>query len=83
MKGIRNGRAGGILGMKAEDVKGWLEDMVEEEEEGTEGKGDTWKIFDKLIQVIWETGEMPQQMMWVMVVLVPKGGGQLPRHWPP
>ena len=31
--------------------------------------------FAKLIQIIWELGQIPQQMQWMIVVLLPKGGG--------
>ena len=40
-----------------------------------EGAGDRWRAFLKLIQAIWEQGCIPQQMQWVIVVLLPKGGG--------
>ena len=29
----------------------------------------------QLVRVIWDTGTVPRQMMWVIVVLLPKGGG--------
>ena len=29
----------------------------------------------ELIQIIWAEGEIPQQMGWMTVVLLPKGGG--------
>ncbi len=29
----------------------------------------------KLIQAIWEQGYIPRQMMWVIIVLIPKGNG--------
>ena len=44
---LRNGRAGGGSGMRAEDIKSWLRDVEREEEaekegeEGHEGAGDT------------------------------------------
>ena len=38
--GMRNGRAGSVFGMKAEDLKGWLQGVVSEEKEGGgEGRG--------------------------------------------
>ena len=36
-----------------------------------------WRIFVELIQTIWEHGEIPEQMSWMVVVLLPKGGGNL------
>ena len=61
--------------MRAEDIKGWIHSIVEEEEEDTEGAGDNWRLFVTLIQTIWQTGEIPQQMLWIIIVLLPKGGG--------
>ena len=29
----------------------------------------------KLIQTVWNTGRIPQQMMWTIIVLIPKCGG--------
>ena len=34
-----------------------------------------WRIFVSLIKEIWEHGEVPRQMLWMVVVLLPKGGG--------
>jgi len=72
---LRNGRSGGAAKIRAEDIKQWLRGMIEEEEKGTEGAGDKWRLFVKLIQTIWRTGVLPQQMYWVIIVLIPKGGG--------
>ena len=47
----------------------------ENEKEGNAGAGDSWRTFLKLIERLWETGCIPQQMMWMVIVLIPKGGG--------
>jgi hypothetical protein len=73
--GLKNGRAGGSGGVRAEHIKSWLRDMIEEEEKGTENAGDIWRLFVRLIQIIWDKGEIPRQMLWMVVVLLPKGGG--------
>ena len=39
------------------------------------GKGDNWRLFTKLAQAVWEHGKIPPQILWVVVVLIPKGGG--------
>jgi len=52
VKGLRNGRAGGVSGIRAEHMKEWLTGMIEEEEQGTEGKSDRWRSFVKLINTI-------------------------------
>ena len=68
-------RAGGVSRIRAEDVKGRLQDMEQEEadEEGCDNTGDTWRLVGRLMQHIWETGNIPQQMMLTIVVLIPKG----------
>ena len=38
---MKNGRAGGAAGMRAEDIKGWLCGMEQEEESGNAEAGDT------------------------------------------
>ena len=34
-----------------------------------------WDIFVQLIKLIFEKGELPTQMLWVVIVLLPKGNG--------
>ena len=81
VRGLRNGRAGGTRGIWAETIKGWLRGMEREEweEEGKAGAGDAWRMFLKLIERLWETGCIPQQMLWMVIVLLPKGGGDYRR----
>ena len=76
MGSLQNGSAVGATGMKAEHLKEWLTDVKHEEaEEGVEGIGDCWQTFVQLLQVVWESGTVPTQMMWMIIVLLPKGGG--------
>ena len=44
-------------------------------EKGKEHAWDLWHLFNQLIQTIWDKGEILRQMMWRVVVLLPKGGG--------
>jgi hypothetical protein len=39
------------------------------------GEGDSWHLFVGLIQAILTQGKIPQQLTWVIVVLLSKGGG--------
>jgi hypothetical protein len=77
--GLTNGRAGGASGMRAEHVKEWLLGALEEEDPESQGNfvgtGDKWKLFVKLVQAVWNHGIIPRQMLWGIVVLIPKGGG--------
>jgi hypothetical protein len=70
--------------MKVEHLKGWLDEIqckekAARENPGREGAdmdlGCKWRIFVELIQIVWEQEEIPEQMSWMVVVLLPKGGG--------
>jgi hypothetical protein len=39
------------------------------------GASHKWRIFVELIQAIWNRGKIPEQMSWMIVVFLPKGGG--------
>jgi hypothetical protein len=68
--------------MCAEHVKAWLWGIMEEEDpkgQGNEGKGANWELFVQLVQVIWTHGIIPCQMLWSIVVLIPKRQGRLLR----
>jgi hypothetical protein len=75
---LPSGRAGGASKMRAEDIKRWLccITLEEDPEKGTNnmGKGNNWRLLVGLIQMIWTQGKIPQQLTWVIVVLLPKGG---------
>ena len=77
--GLTSGRAGGASGMRAEDVKAWLHGIrLEEDPEvglNNIGAGDNGPMFVLLVQAIWDHGEIPPQLLWVIIVLIPKGGG--------
>ena len=66
--------------MRAEDLKAWLKGVEWEEktarggEEGHTGTGDTWRLFVRLLQHVWDTWEIPRQMLRSTVVLILKGG---------
>ncbi len=84
MRGLKNGQAAGATGMKAKHLKGWLDKIQCKEKAARENTGREgadpglslkWRIFVESIQVIWERGEIPKQMSWMVVVLLLKGGG--------
>jgi hypothetical protein len=86
VSGLKNGRAGGATGMRAEHVKAWLADIRHEEKVAHDnpgmianaeggGLGNKWRVFVQMFQIIWDRGEIPMQMSWMVVVLLPKGGG--------
>ncbi len=81
--GLRNGQAGGAPGMKTEHIKVWLDEIQHKEKAAMENHGreadpgasHKWRIFIELIQATWNWGEIPEQMSWMIVILLPKGGG--------
>jgi hypothetical protein len=75
---LTNGRAAGASGMRAEHIKGWLRDIQWEEDpegQGAEGTGDSWCLFVWLVQAACALGVIPRQLLWSIVVFIPKGGG--------
>ena len=63
--------------MRAEHVKVWLRVVLEEEDpesQGIEEKGENWRLFIELVQAVWIHGIIPRQLLWSIVVLIPKGG---------
>jgi hypothetical protein len=75
---LSNGRVAGASGMRAEVVKEWLFGVLDEEDPETpenETGGDNWRLFVQLVQAIWTHGSIPCQLLWIIVVLIPKGGG--------
>ncbi len=76
---LSNSQAAGASGMRAEHVKEWLRGIKREEDPagqgGIPGDGDNWRLFLRLIQAAWTNGIVPCQLLWIIVVLIPKGGG--------
>jgi hypothetical protein len=73
---LRNGRAAGATGMQAEHLKEWLRGIKREEAaDGVEGAGDCWRLLVALMQATWKSGTVPTQMSWMVIMFLPKGGG--------
>ena len=51
--------------------------MTEEEDHGKIGKGNNWRLFVELIQIVWAEGEIPQQMAWMTVMLLLRGSATI------
>jgi hypothetical protein len=77
---LSHGRCGGASEIRAEHIKAWLHGAKKEEdpEIGANhvGAGKSWGEFVGLCSSVWATGTIPQQMSWVVMVLIPKGGGE-------
>jgi hypothetical protein len=68
---MKNGKAPGPSGMKAEHLKEWL-DATERE---IYPEWDRWSKFIELIQHVLETGVLPIEIAWYVMVVIPKGSG--------
>ena len=73
VKKLKSGRSKGAAGMRAEDLKGWLAGIEREEEDDIAHAGDNWRLFVQLVQAVWNTGEIPRQLRYIIIVLIPKG----------
>ena len=75
---LSHGRCGGASGIQAEHIKAWLRGAKKKEDPETAashvGAGKTWHEFVHLCTSVWNTGTIPQQMCWVITILIPKGG---------
>ncbi len=78
---LSHGRCRGTLGIRVEHIKVWLRGAKKEEDPETAashiGAGKTWHDFVHLCSSIWNKGAIPQQMYWVITVLIPKGEGSI------
>ncbi len=76
---LSHGWCGGASGICADHIKAWFRRAKKAEvpENGANhvGAGKTWDKFVKLCSSVWVTGTLPQQMCWVVMVLILKGGG--------
>jgi hypothetical protein len=75
---LSHGRCRGTLGIRVEHIKVWLRGAKKEEDPEMAashvGAGKTWHKFVCLCSFVWNTGAIPQQLCWVIMVLIPKGG---------
>ncbi len=47
-----------------------------EKEDRVEEIGDHWQLFVVLLQAVWECRSILTQMTWMIIILLPKGGGE-------
>jgi hypothetical protein len=72
---LTNGQAAGASGMHAKHIREWLHGMQREEDpegHGIDGAGDSSHLFVQLVQAAWAHGAIPRQLLWIIVVFIPK-----------
>jgi hypothetical protein len=69
--------------MRVERIKEWLRGIQKEEDPrqnaGNHSAGDLWHLLMRLVTAVWEMGTVPQQLGWIIVILIPTGGGNYHR----
>jgi hypothetical protein len=82
VRGLQNRQAIGATRLRDEHHKGWFHELQHQEKAARENPGKEgadlglsckWQIFLESIQIIWDCGEILEQMSWIVVVLLPKG----------
>jgi hypothetical protein len=68
---LRKGKAPGPTGLRSDHIKDWYAAAKRKEQPDTS----KWDAFVRLLQHVYTTGEIPAQMAWSTVVLLPKSDG--------
>jgi exonuclease III len=69
---LRNDRAPGPTGMRAEHLKTWLREATTDDDSRDATK---WTLYCSLLTHMFETGEVPEEVRWSLLILLPKGDG--------
>ena len=75
---IKSNRAGGHSAFRAEDFKEWYREAFPHELNSLPNPVPTpvvtrWQALVSLIQLMWDTGDLPTKLTWTILVLIPKG----------
>jgi hypothetical protein len=73
VRGLRNGKTPGTSGLRAEHLKELLRQA--ERDDATPAETQGWEQVCNIIQQIFETGEIPEEMTWSILVLIRKTSG--------
>jgi hypothetical protein len=74
---LRWGKSPGPSGIRAEHLREWLNAA----ERGNNPDPSRWNNMVELVQHAFETGELPTELPWSVLVLIPKGR-RVQRDWP-
>ena len=68
---LKRGKAPGPTGIRSDHLKDWLAAARREETPDSTN----WDTLVELVQHVFDTGNLPEDMAWSTMVLLPKGGG--------
>lgn len=71
LKKLRSGKAPGPSGLRVDQLKVWYQQATREENPVLR----PWRLLVTLVRHIWETSELPTEMTWATMVLLPKPDG--------
>ena len=68
---LPSGKAAGASGMRVDHFKAWKHEATRDKDPDSS----KWDLLVKLVQLVYETGTLPAQASWMIVVLLPKPDG--------
>jgi hypothetical protein len=74
---LSNGQAAGASRIRTKNVKDRLQGVRWEEDakgQGAPNDGDNLGLFAHLVHATWTYGIVPRQLLWIIVILIPKEG---------
>ena len=72
---LRTRKAPGPSGMSADHLKAWMR-LAIQPPEGTARDTTAWEALCGFVRHVYATGELPVELSWATMILLPKGDGQ-------
>ena len=71
VQGMKVGKARVLLGMRTEDLKGWLRESIRNKDPVRR----RWELVVRLDNIKFGDGTLPAELSWATMVIIPKGKG--------
>ena len=71
VQGMKVGKARVLLGMRTEDLKGWLRESIRNKDPVRR----RWELVVRLVNIKFGDGTLPAELSWATMVIIPKGKG--------
>ena len=69
---LRSLRADLHTNLHAKHFKQWLQEAYPNENSNTSLRTERWMCLVDIVQHVWSMGEIPQDLGWAVLVLIPK-----------